>query len=216
MNYTIWFGIAAITVAAIVAVALWITRTFRHEFSVPEGRAGLLYHHGLYVRRNNAGKHVIWGRGWTIHLVDLRKTSLVVSSENIVLSDKTSLKIGSHISFQVADPAKAVHETQHWPNELYHTAVRALHHVLGDFSYEELLAQQLKISAQVLAHAQPEAAKIGISILAIDLRHWMIPAEHSCAFTEILKARPIFQSSGGLAPSASQAKPVVPEVHEAK
>lgn len=216
MNYTIWFGIAAITFAAIVAAALWITRTFRHEFSVPEGRAGLLYHHGLYVRRNNAGRHVIWGRGWTINLVDLRKTSLVVSSENVVLADKVCLRIGPHISYQITDPAKAVHETQHWPGELYHTAVRALHSVLGSFSYEELLAQQLKISALLLAHAQPEASKIGINIHAIELRYWIIPAEHSCAFTELLKAKSIFQSSGGLAPSALQAKPVVPEVHEAK
>lgn len=216
MNYSIWLGIAAIIIAAIITAALWIIRTFRHAFTVPEGRAGLLYHHGLYVRRNNAGRHIIWGRGWTISLVDLRKTSLVVSSENVVLADKVCLRIGPHISYQITDPAKAVHETQHWPGELYHTAVRALYSVLGSFSYEELLAQQLNISAQVLAHAQPEAAKIGISILAIDLRHWIIPVEHSCAFTELLKARSIFQSSGGFAPSALQAKPVVPEVHEAK
>lgn len=163
-----------ITIAAIVflaiAAALLIIRKFRHEFTVPEGWTGLLYQHGLYVRRNNAGRHIIWGRGWRISLVDLRKTSLHVPGEEFVLADKTWLRLGPHISFQVTDPAKAAHETQHWPNELYHTALRALHSVLGSFSYDELLSQRLKIGAQLRAHAQPEAAKIGISILAIDLR----------------------------------------------
>ena len=163
------FTIAAIAVFAITAAPLILWK-YRHEFTVPEGWTGLLYHHGLYVRRNNAGRHVSWGRGWTIELVDLRKTSLHVPGEEFVLADKTWLRIGPHISFQVTDPAKAAHETQHWPNELYYTALRALHSVLGGFSYEELLSQRLKIGAQLLARAQPEAAKIGISILAIDLR----------------------------------------------
>ena len=215
MDFLIIITIAATAVLAI-ATALWITRTFRHEFCVPEGWAGLVYHHGLYVRRNNAGRHVIWGRGWSIHLVDLRRTSLLVPGEEFVLADKTCLKVGPHINYQIADPAKAAHETQHWPNELYHTALRALHHVLGDFSYEELLNQRLKIGALLLAHAQPEASKIGINIHAIELRYWVFPAEHSCAFAEMLKAGPILQSSGGFPPPALQAKPVVPEVHEAK
>jgi len=215
MDHLIIITIAAIAVLAVVSAPL-IIRKFRHEFCVPEGWAGLVYHHGLYVRRNNAGRHVIWGRGWAVHLVDLRRTSLLVPGEEFVLADKTCLKVGPHISYQIADPAKAAHETQHWPNELYHTALRALHHVLGGFSYEELLNQPLTISAQVLAYAQPEAAKIGISILAIDLRHRIIPAERGCAFAEMLKARPILQSPGGFAPPALQAKPVVPEVHEAK
>src|SRR5215469_8721136 len=113
--------IITIAVIAVLASAtLWITRTFRHEFCVPEGWAGLIYHHGLYVRRNNAGRHIIWGRGWTIRLIDLRKALLVISSEDFVLPDNVSLRITSHISYQIADPARAAHETQHWLNELYY------------------------------------------------------------------------------------------------
>jgi regulator of protease activity HflC (stomatin/prohibitin superfamily) len=169
VNSLIIIIMAALAISALAA-ALLIIRKFRHEFTVPEGWTGLLYHHGLYVRRNNAGRHVIWGRGWTIELVDLRKTSLHVPGEEFVLADKTWLRIGPHISFQIADPAKAAHEAQHWPNELYHTTLRALHSVLGSFSYEELISQRLQIGPRLVAHAQPEAAKIGISILAIDLR----------------------------------------------
>lgn len=43
-----------ITVFAGVIARLLI-KELRHVFRVPEGWAGLMYRHGLYVRRNNAG-----------------------------------------------------------------------------------------------------------------------------------------------------------------
>jgi regulator of protease activity HflC (stomatin/prohibitin superfamily) len=175
MDHLIIIIIAAVAVLAVVSV--WVISRFRHVFCIPEGWAGLVYHHGLYVRRNNAGRHIIWGRGWTINPVDLRKTSLVVSSEDFILTDKVCLRIGPHISYQIIDPAKAAHETQHWPNELHSTALRGLHAMLGSFSSEELISRRLKISEQLLAHSQPEAAKIGISIHAIDLRCWILATE---------------------------------------
>jgi regulator of protease activity HflC (stomatin/prohibitin superfamily) len=189
MNYPIWFGIAAVTLAAIMA-AVPLIRKFRYVFCVPEGWTGLVYHHGLYVRRNNAGRHILWRLGWTMHLVDLRKTSLHVPGVDFIMADNLCLKIGPHISYQITDPVKAAHETQHWPNELYHTALRALHAVLGGLSCEDLRHQRLKIAAQLLAQAQPEAARIGISILAIDLRY-------------------------SISPLKPQTKPVAPEGHEA-
>lgn len=71
MNHIIVF---TIVIAALV-VALSVLKKFRHEFCVSEGSTGLVYRHGLFVRRNNAGRHVLWGRGWTINLIDLRKMS---------------------------------------------------------------------------------------------------------------------------------------------
>ena len=46
---------------------------FRHKFVVTEGHAGLLYRHGVFVRLINAGRHVLWGFGWSVNMMDLRK-----------------------------------------------------------------------------------------------------------------------------------------------
>jgi hypothetical protein len=89
------FIIIIASVAVLAIAAPFILREFRHEFTVPEGRVGLIYHHGLYVRRHNAGRHVIWGRGWSLVLIDLRRTSLLVPGEEFVLADKTSLRVGA-------------------------------------------------------------------------------------------------------------------------
>lgn len=70
----ITFFIGAI-ISAVLAVRL---RKVRHEFIVLEGFAGLLYHKGKFAERLDAGRHLRWGRHFTITMVDLRKSLLNV------------------------------------------------------------------------------------------------------------------------------------------
>jgi regulator of protease activity HflC (stomatin/prohibitin superfamily) len=111
MNYIIIFGAIIIVVTL---AGLPLIRKFRQTFCVPEGYAGLLYRHGLYVRRNNAGRHVAWGSGWTIKLIDLRKASLLVAGQEVLTADSVSLKVSLLVTYQVTDPVKAAHDTQNW------------------------------------------------------------------------------------------------------
>jgi regulator of protease activity HflC (stomatin/prohibitin superfamily) len=161
----------------------------RHVFCVPEGCTGLAYRHGLYVRRNNAGRHVLWGRGWTMNLIDLRKTSLLVAGQDVLTADNVGLKLSLLVTYQVADPVKAAHETQHWQGDLYNLAQVALRAVVGGTAVEALLNQRLEIGTQLLARVQPEAAKIGINILAVVVKDVMFPADLKRAFGEVLKAK---------------------------
>jgi regulator of protease activity HflC (stomatin/prohibitin superfamily) len=178
------FIIIAITVAALP----WLWK-FRHVFNVPEGWTGLVYHHGLYVRRSNAGRHVLWGRGWTTHLVDLRKTSLLVAGQEVLTADSVNLKFSLFVTYQVTDPVKAAHETQHWMSELYNAAQLALRAVVNGIAVEALLNQRLEIGAQLLARVQAPALDIGIGVLAIEVKDVMFPAELKRAFAEVLKAK---------------------------
>ena len=164
-------------------------KKLRHVFCVPEGWAGLVYHHGLYVRRNNAGRHVIWGFGWTVKLIDLRKTSLLVAGQEVLTADSVGLKFSLLVTYQVTDPVKAAHETQNWLGDLYNSAQLALRAVVNGVAVEALLNQRLEIGAQLLARVQPETAKIGVNVLAIEVKDVMFPAELKRAFADVLKAK---------------------------
>jgi regulator of protease activity HflC (stomatin/prohibitin superfamily) len=186
MYYETLLAIAAIAAGVTVPAAL---KKFRHVFCVPEGWTGLLYQHGLYVRRNNAGRHVIWGCGWTVNLIDLRKASLQVAGQETLTADGVSLKAGLLVTYQVTEPVKAAHETQNWQGDLCHAAGLALRTVVCGVTVESLLDQRLEIGAQLLARAQPEAARIGINILAIEVTDAVFPAELRRAFAEEPKAK---------------------------
>jgi len=188
MNYEILFAII-VTAIFTGVIALPVIKKLRRAFDVPEGWAGLVYQHGLYVRRNNAGRHVVWGRGWTMNLIDLRKASLLVAGQDVLTADSVSLKISLLVTYKVTEPVKAAHETQNSLSDLYNAAQLALRAVVNAVAVEALLNQRLEIGAHLLARVQPETAKIGINVLAVEVKDVMFPAELKRAFADVLKAK---------------------------
>src|SRR5262245_37247005 len=57
---------------------------FRHAFLVPEGYAGLLYHKGKFAEILRAGRHIRWGRHFTLNAYDLRRMSLLVPGQDVL------------------------------------------------------------------------------------------------------------------------------------
>jgi regulator of protease activity HflC (stomatin/prohibitin superfamily) len=171
------------------AIAPMMIKKYRRVFCVPEGFTGLVYYHGLYVRRNNAGRHVIWGRGWTMNFIDLRRTSMLVAGQDVLTSDSVALKFSLHVAYQVIEPVKAAHETQNWLSELYNMTQLALRAVVNGIAVEALLNQKLKIGTQLLARVKADAEKIGINALAVEVKDVMFPADLKRAFADVLKAK---------------------------
>lgn len=183
---TLFATIAVAIIAAIITAALKI---YRHVFCVPEGYAGLVYRYGLYVRRNNAGRQVVWGDGWTMNRIDLRKTATVVPGQEVLTADNVSLKVSLLVTYQVMDPVKAAHDTQNWAGDIYNAAQLALRAVVNGIAVEALLNQRLEIGAQLLARALPEVAKIGINVLSIEVKDVVLPNDLKRAFADVLKAK---------------------------
>jgi regulator of protease activity HflC (stomatin/prohibitin superfamily) len=182
----------AITIAvAIVAVIITAANfpKIRHAFLLPEGYAGLLYHKGKFVEVLGAGRHIRWGRHFTLDAQDLRKASLLVAGQEVLTADNVGLKVSLLVAYQVTDPAKAAHDTQNWRDDLYNAAQLALRAVVGRVAVETLLNQRLEIGVQLLARVQPEGAKIGVNALTVEVKDVMFPADLKRAFTDVLKAK---------------------------
>jgi len=177
------FGIVA-------AIVVKLLRKCRHEFTVPDGYAGLLYHHGKFVAPPlQPGRHVRWGRNFQVAPYDLRKVTHTVASQEVLTADNVSLKVSLLVTCQFADVVKAIRETQSWYADLYNAAQLALRSVAGAAPAEALLGQRLDISAQLLARVQPEAVKAGLTVHAVEVKDVMLSAELKRAFADTLKAK---------------------------
>jgi regulator of protease activity HflC (stomatin/prohibitin superfamily) len=121
--------------------------------------------------------------------LDVRKQSLSVAGQEVLSSDNVGLKASLLIAYQVNDPAKALHETQNWQGDLYNAAQIALRAVAGGVAIETLLGQRLDIGAQLLARVQPEAAKIGVNVLSVEVKDVTLPNDLKRAFADVLKAK---------------------------
>ena len=187
MNYQILIAVIAVAITAFIASAVF--KKLRHAFIVPEGYAGLLYRKGKYAETLGAGRHIRWGRHITLDAQDLRKTSLTVAGQEVLTADNVGLKVSLLVTYQVADPVKAAHETQHWCTDLYNAAQLALRAVVAGATVEALLGHRLDIGAQLLARVQPEAAKVGLTVHAVEVKDVMFPTELKRAFADVLKAK---------------------------
>jgi len=188
MNYNALLVFGLTTLAVVFTLAIILDK-FHRAFIVPEGYVGLLYHRGKFVETLSAGQHTRWGRHYTIDAQDLRKTSLAVAGQEVLTADNVGLKLNVLVTYQVTDPVKAAHETQNWRGDVYNFAQLALRAVVGGVAVEALLDQRLAIGAHLLACVQPEAAKIGINVLAVEVKDVMFPADLKRAFAEVLKAK---------------------------
>src|SRR6058998_4222068 len=167
--------IAIVIAVAIVAAVITAAKfpKIRRAFLVPEGYAGLLYHQGKFVKVLRAGRHIRWGRHFTLDAQDVRKASLLVAGQDVLTADNVGLKLSLLVTYQVTDPAKAAHETQNWQGDLYNGAQLALRAVVSGVAVEALLNQRVEIGSQLLARVQPEAAKIGINVNAVEVKDVM-------------------------------------------
>lgn len=181
--------IIAIAVAAGLLIGLpWLIK-LRRVFIVPEGYAGLLYKKGKFVEVLRTGEHVRWGGKFTLGVNDLRKTSVVIPGQEVLSADNVGLKASLLVTYQVVDPAKAAHETQNWHGDLYHTAQIALRAVAGGVTIESLLGQRLDLGTQLLARVKADAEKIGVNILAVEVKDVSLPNDLKRAFADVLKAK---------------------------
>src|SRR5436190_3957794 len=168
MNYITLLVLVIAVFAGVVLAA--VLKEFRHAFPVPEGYVGLVYHKGKFLEILTAGRHVRWGRFYTLDAQDLRKTSIAIPGREVLTADHVGLKLSLLVIYQVVDPVKAAHETQNWRGDLYNAAQLALRGVVGGAAVEALLNQRLEIGAQLLARVQPEAAKIGVNIHSVEVK----------------------------------------------
>ena len=187
MHYIILVVIVIAIFGSIIVAG--VAKEFRHAFLVPEGYAGLLYHKGKFVGVLGSGRHIRWGRYYSLGAQDLRKGALVVAGQEVLTADNVGLKISLLVNYQVADPAKAAHESQNWQGDLYNGAQIALRAVVSGVAVEALLNQRLELGAQLLARVQQDSAKIGVNLLAVEVKDVMFPAELKRAFAEVLKAK---------------------------
>jgi hypothetical protein len=89
MNYEM---IAAILIVAIFIgiIGAMVAKDIRHAYLVSEGYVGLLYHKGKFLEVLGAGRHIRWGRHFTLGVNDLRKTSLLVAGQDVLTTSASS------------------------------------------------------------------------------------------------------------------------------
>jgi len=175
MNAESDIGVAVISFAA-VGLASWSRRS---SFVVPEGFYGLLYRHGKSLHRISPGRHRFWQRGYTVRLVDMRKTTLDVAGQQVLSADNTALQLNTVLTYQIIQAETALHEVQDYAAHLRTAVQLAVRSVVGATPLADLSRQRFDIGKELFARVEPEADRLGIIIHALEIKEIVLRGELS-------------------------------------
>ncbi|EEF62198.1 slipin family protein [Pedosphaera parvula] len=184
MENIFWtIALAAAIVVPLIVASRWTV------FTVSEGFYGLLYYNGKSWHRISPGKHRFWKSGYTVQLVDMRKTILTVAGQEVLSAENVGLKVSAVLTYQIIECETAMHTVQDYVASLYNATQLALRSVIAGQSIEALLDKRLDIGKELLALVKLEAEKLGIEVHAVEVKDVMFPSELKKAFSEVLRAQ---------------------------
>jgi regulator of protease activity HflC (stomatin/prohibitin superfamily) len=171
-------------VALIIVVLVYISGTTVNEFE-----SGLKYTRGRYVGALGPGRYRINPVVSHLEVVDTRLRTLTVPGQEVLSSDRVTLKVSLAVRYRVVDPALAIHGFESFELALYQHLQVALRGIVGAAPISQLLERRAELGRQLHESAERQAAAMGLDLESADIKDIMFPGETKKIFAEVVKAR---------------------------
>ncbi len=157
---------------------------------VDEGKTGLLFVDGRFVRALEAGSYAFWNVAGTprVDLIDLRLQTVEIPGQEILTRDKVSIRVNVWAEFQVVDALRAKQSVKDYSEQLYRTLQLAVRQTLGRRTLEEILAEKVDIDEPVAAGVRREMQTFGVRVGAIALKDVILPGEMREILNQVVAA----------------------------
>ncbi len=176
----------AIGVPAFALIAL--LRRFK-RFVVHDHQWGLLYRNGRFQKQLEAGAYRRFSPPFDVVTLDRRRLLEVVAGQEVLTGDNIGLKLSLVAEYRIVDPLKVRAEVQSIDQKLHHTIQVAARKAAAKRSLDELLADREPIAAEVQEDIVDPLATVGLEVLAVSLRDFMLSKELRAAYAALPTAR---------------------------
>ena len=159
--------------------------------NVEQGFAGVYFNDGVYVETCGPGQYLFWknmGKVKFYH-IDMRETVLDVSGQEIMTSDKVTLRMNAVITYRVVDALKSVSVVDDSKQAVYREAQLALRAVIGTFDLDTLLSDKEKVAKDLEGTIKDRAAEFGIEVLALGIRDVILPGDMKDLMNKVIEAK---------------------------
>ena len=166
-------------------------REFLDVGAVARGCAGVLFLDGRYVATLDPGPWAFW-RGSAepkVVEVDLREATLDLPGQEILTSDKVTLRLNALATYRVLDPRRAVCAADDYKQALYREAQLALRAVVGTRELDALLADKESVGAEAASLLAARAEALGVEVVSVGLRDLILPGEMKDLMNKVTEAR---------------------------
>ena len=174
---------------ALVVIAALLVRTFVRVVTVHDYERGLRYRSGRFTGLVDPGAHVVIRPLNEVRVIDGRPGFLLVQGQEVLTADGVALKVSLAARYVVGDPVAAVTNDQDYLRALHVELQLGLRDALSAGAVEEVLASRAKIGPAVMERTASTLARIGIELLAVEVRDIMVPGELKRLLAGVVAAR---------------------------
>jgi regulator of protease activity HflC (stomatin/prohibitin superfamily) len=157
----------------------------------------LLVKDGEIVEKLGKGRHVFWAQVGRVswQAVDRREQVADVAGQEIMTSDKVTLRVNLAVSYQVVDSLKAVTTVSDYAQALYREAQLALRAAVGTRALDALLADKESVGGEVKNALASRAAEFGVAVRSVGLKDIVLPGEMKTILNQVIEAEKAAQAN---------------------
>jgi regulator of protease activity HflC (stomatin/prohibitin superfamily) len=180
--------LTAIAVVALLLVVAQVTLRMR-RVTIYDNRKAILYRRGKFVRVLDAGVYWIAGRLSYVQELDVREATVTIAGQEVLTADQLTLKASIVLRYQVVKIETALRSVQNYVEQIHVAVQEALRAAVAAKKLDELLANREQIVEAMTPFVTEQAERVGVKILRLTLRDFMLSGELKQAYAETVKAR---------------------------
>ncbi len=168
-----------------------LPRELRTVVTVGENEVGRLYFDEKFVRLLDAGVYRFWNRGVSVRCekTSIRPVLLTVSGQELLTSDKVTIRTSFVFTRTVTDPRKIVMVAENPDDALYVEAQLALRDYIGSHKLDEILENRTELASFVGARLKAKAeAWRCITVDSFGVKDIILPGEIREIMNSVLAA----------------------------
>ena len=160
-------------------------------FDVSSYEKALLFVKGKTKRILDAGKYYFWKNETDIEIkkVDLRKTQMEVSGQEILTKDKTQIRVNFYAQYKVTNIEKAIVENKNYDKQLYVLIQLVLREYIGALTLDELLENKKDVADKVAEKISKKALDLGVQIFDAGIKDIILSGEIKDIMNKVLIAQ---------------------------
>lgn len=159
--------------------------------TVARDRVGVLFIDGRYVSTLTSGLYAFWKGESEAKLVevDLRETMIDVGGQDIMTSDKVTLRLNAVVTYRIADARKSVSQTEDVRQALYRETQLVLRAVTGARELDAFLSDKDAVSKEIEDSVRRRAQDLGLELASVGIRDVILPGEMKELMNRVTEAR---------------------------
>lgn len=158
---------------------------------IEEGFMGVYFKDGTFTTLLGPGKYMFWKNAGKVklHHVDLREKVLDISGQDIMTSDKVTLRLNVVLNYRASNPLKSVTSSGDAAQALYREAQLAIRSVVGTCELDALLAGKDTVASELESAVKKRAGDFGFTVITLGIRDIILPGDMKDLLNRVIEAR---------------------------